>query len=486
MHELCDWTVQALSQALNDKKISAVEATQACLARQAQTAHWGAYLHVDEQGALKAAQASDARRAQNQSLGFWDGVPMGIKDIFLTEGMTTTCGSRILENFVAPYDATVVKRLKQAGVVLLGKQNMDEFAMGSSNEHSAFAPVCNPHDPTRVPGGSSGGSAASVACGSSFASLGTDTGGSIRQPAALTGIVGLKPTYSRVSRSGVIAYASSLDQVGPMTKDVYDCAKLLELIAGFDEDDMTTSTRPVPDYTKTLEQGVQGLRIGIAKEYTTHDLDPHIQAAIDASIETYQKMGATIVNVSLPHTEHGIATYYILAPAEASSNLARFDGVRFGYRAPDPQNLMDMYTASRSQGFGPEVKRRIMLGTYVLSSGYYDAYYRRAQQVRTLVQQDFRQAFEKIDVLLTPTSPTVAFPIGERDADPMKMYMADVYTVGVNLAGLPAISIPCGVCPQNLPIGLQLVGAPFAEDTLLRAARAYEREHAWHLRRPKL
>jgi aspartyl-tRNA(Asn)/glutamyl-tRNA(Gln) amidotransferase subunit A len=484
MHPIHDATVVQLGAALRDKKITAVDATQACLTRAAQTADLGAYLHQDGAGALAAAAAADARRAAGQVLGPWDGIPVALKDIFLTAGLPTTCGSAILKNFIAPYDATVVTRLKAAGAVLLGKLNMDEFAMGSSNEHSAFGPARNPYDRDRVPGGSSGGSATAVACGSAFASLGTDTGGSIRQPAAYTGIVGLKPTYGRVSRYGVIAYASSLDQVGPMTKDVGDCALMLQAIAGADPSDATCARDEVPNFTQNLEAGVKGMRIGVPKEYFTANIDPEVATAVQAALRSYEAMGAKLVDVSLPHTAHGIATYYVLAPAEASSNLARFDGVRYGMRQGGDQGLQEMYMASRSAGFGAEVKRRIMLGTYVLSAGYYEAYYRRAQKARTLVRRDFALAFEQADVLITPTAPGPAFRLGENEADPMKMYMADVFTVSANLAGLPGMSLPCGHTAGGLPIGLQLLAAPWQESRLLQVARAYEREHAWHTRRP--
>ncbi|HSI03531.1 MAG TPA: Asp-tRNA(Asn)/Glu-tRNA(Gln) amidotransferase subunit GatA, partial [Myxococcota bacterium] len=411
------------------------------------------------------------------------GVPIALKDIFLTEGLPTTCGSRILEGFNAPYDGTAVKKLKDAGTILIGKLNMDEFAMGSSNEHSGYLPAKNPWDPTRVPGGSSGGSAVAVAAGSAYMTLGTDTGGSIRQPAALTGIVGLKPTYGRVSRYGVIAFASSLDQVGPMTKDVTDCATMLQTIAGHDPRDSTSSVEKVPSYTQALEQGVQGLKIGVPKEYFIDGMDPEVRASVDAALESYKKLGATLVDVSLPHTDYGIAVYYLVATAEASSNLARFDGVRYGKRVDPGKGLLEMYLETRGKGFGPEVKRRIMLGTYALSAGYYDAYYVKAQKVRTLVAQDFKQAFAKCDVIVTPTSPTPAFKLGENTSDPIKMYLADVFTVAVNLAGLPGLSLPSGFSKSGLPIGMQVLGRPFDEATILRTARAFEREHDFSSRR---
>ncbi|MBC7793475.1 MAG: Asp-tRNA(Asn)/Glu-tRNA(Gln) amidotransferase subunit GatA, partial [Clostridia bacterium] len=431
--ELIDFPVHELSRQLESKKVSSVEATEACLDRIEKTAGLGAYLYVDADGAKAAAAKADERRASGKSLGAWDGVPIALKDIFLTEGLPTTCASRILEGFVAPYDGTVVKKLKEAGTVLLGKLNMDEFAMGSSNEHSAYLRAKNPWDPTRVPGGSSGGSAIAVAAGSAYATLGTDTGGSIRQPAGFCGIVGLKPTYGRVSRFGVIAFASSLDQVGPMAKDVTDTAMMIQVLAGHDDRDATSSTEAVPDYTAELENGAKGLRIGVPKEYFIDGMDPEIRASIDAALELYEKLGAELVDVSLPHTDYGIAVYYLVATAEASSNLARYDGVRYGKRVDPGKGLMEMYTATRGQGFGEEVKRRIMLGTYALSAGYYDAYYVKAQKVRTLVAEDFAKAFEKCDVIVTPTSPNPAFKLGENTNDPLKMYLADVFTVNVNL-----------------------------------------------------
>ncbi len=481
--DLANLTAHELAEQLEAGKTSSVEATTACLQRLEKTAGLGAYLHVDANGAKKQAADADARRAKKQSTGPLDGVPIALKDIFLTEGLPTTCGSRILEGFNAPYDGTAVKKLKEAGTILIGKLNMDEFAMGSSNEHSGYLPAKNPWDATRVPGGSSGGSAVAVAAGSAYMTLGTDTGGSIRQPAALTGIVGLKPTYGRVSRYGVIAFASSLDQVGPMTKDVTDCATMLQTIAGHDPRDSTSSTENVPSYTEGLEKGVQGLKIGVPKEYFIDGMDPEVRASVDAALAHYKKLGATLVDVSLPHTDYGIAVYYLVATAEASSNLARFDGVRYGKRVDPGKGLLDMYLETRGKGFGPEVKRRIMLGTYALSAGYYDAYYVKAQKVRTLVAQDFKEAFTKCDVIVTPTSPTPAFKLGENTNDPIKMYLADVFTVAVNLAGLPGLSLPCGFSKSGLPIGMQVLGRPFDEATILRTARAFEREHDFASRR---
>ncbi|MBI5511248.1 MAG: Asp-tRNA(Asn)/Glu-tRNA(Gln) amidotransferase subunit GatA [Deltaproteobacteria bacterium] len=486
MTALCDLSLTALSRALARGEHESSAATEACLARAADTKGLGAYLLIDAEGARRQAAAADLRCRAGQRLGPLDGVPLALKDIFLTAGLKTTCGSRILEDFVAPYDATVVRRLKDAGAVVLGKLSMDEFAMGSSNEHCAFGPAKNPWDPTRVPGGSSGGSAVAVASGSAFAALGTDTGGSIRQPAALCGVVGLKPTYGRVSRYGVIAFASSLDQVGPITKDVSDCALLLETIAGHDPKDSTSAPVLAASATEGLEAGVKGLKLGVPKEYFVAGIDPEVRTAVERAIATYAGLGADIVEVSLPHTEYAIATYYLIATAEASSNLARYDGVRFGLRRDPGRGVRDMYLQTRARGFGPEVKRRIVLGTYVLSAGYYEAYYDRAQKVRTLIRRDFAAAFAKADLLVTPTSPTPAFRLGARLADPLQMYLADIFTVGCNLAGIPGLSLPCGFANDGMPIGLQLLGPAWSEATLTRAGRAYEREHDWSRRRPPL
>lgn len=473
-------TISELCSDMADKTISSREATQACLDREAETHHLGAYLHLRGEQALADADASDARRAKGALLGAMDGVPIGLKDILLTKDMPTTCASRMLEGFMSPYDATVVERLRAQGAVLLGKVTMDEFAMGSSNETSAYGPCRNPWDESRVPGGSSGGSAVAVAAGSAFGTLGTDTGGSIRQPAAMTGIVGLKPTYGRVSRYGTIAYASSMDQVGPMTKSVTDCAMLLHSIAGHDPMDATSVDLPVPNYAALLAKGIRGLRIGVPKEFYRDGTDHDVAAAIDVALAALERLGAVRVPVSLPHTDFGIPAYYVLAPAEASSNLARYDGVRFGHRTAKDVALNEMYAISRGEGFGSEVKRRIMLGTWVLSSGHYDAYYTQAQRVRTLVRQDYSKAFEQADILVTPTAPTAAFPIGGRIKDPVKMYLADIFTVTANLAGVPGISLPCGMTENKLPIGLQLLAAPFDEVRLMQAAYAYEQAHRWH------
>lgn len=403
------------------------------------------------------------------------GLSIAIKDNIVTKGIKTTCGSKILENYIPPYDATVVRKLKNAGAVIVGKTNMDEFAMGSSTEHSAFGPTKNPRDPSRIPGGSSGGSTAAVAAGLCLAALGSDTGGSIRQPAALCGVVGLKPTYGRVSRYGLVAFASSLDQIGPITTGVKDAAKILNVISGFDPFDSTSLNTPVPDFTDKLDRGVKGLKIGMPKEYFLDGIQEEILASVKDAARALKKEGAELIDISLPHTEYAVPTYYIIAPAEASANLARYDGIRYGLSIRDAKDLKDLYKRSRSVGFGPEVTLRIIIGTYVLSSGYYDAYYRKAGQVRTLIKEDFTKAFKKIDLILTPTTPTTAFRLGEKLDDPIKMYLSDIFTIPCNLAGLPGISIPCGKDKNGLPIGMQLIGKPLDEETLLRAANCYER-----------
>jgi len=466
-----------LSAALSRREVSSEEATRAVLSRiEATDGRLGAFLRVTPEPALEAARASDARRARGEATSPLDGVPLALKDIFLTNGVETTAGSRILAGFIPPFDATVVDRLRGAGAVLVGKLNMDEFAMGSSNENSAFGPCRNPWDLTRTPGGSSGGSAAAVAARQVFGAFGTDTGGSIRQPASLCGVVGLKPTYGRVSRYGVVAFASSLDQVGPLGRTVADAATLLGAVAGHDPRDQTSSQHPVPDYLEGLEDGARGLRIGVPREWFQGGTEAGVERRIREALAAFEAMGARLVDVELPHSKYGVAAYYLVAPAEASSNLARYDGVRFGPRAP-ARSLSDMYGETRDAGFGAEAKRRIMLGTYALSAGYHDAYYLKAQKVRTLVRQDFDRAFERCDVVAGPVSPTVAFSLGEKIDDPLQMYLADVYTISCNLAALPGLSVPAGLHPGNgLPVGLQLVGRPFDESTLLRAARALERE----------
>ncbi|HUO64245.1 MAG TPA: Asp-tRNA(Asn)/Glu-tRNA(Gln) amidotransferase subunit GatA [Terriglobales bacterium] len=444
-----------------------------------------AYLTVVPETALGQAAAADARFRSKAPLGPLDGIPLAVKDVFCTRGVETTCGSKILKGFVPPYDATVITRLRSAGAVLLGKLNMDEFAMGSSTENSAFFTTRNPWDLSRVPGGSSGGSAAAVAADLAAATLGTDTGGSIRQPAAFSGTVGFKPTYGRVSRYGLIAFASSLDQVGPFAKDVADTALMLQTIAGHDPMDSTSATIPVPDYAQALRLDVKGLRVGIPAEYFIDGLDPEVEAAVRAAIATLEDLGAKTESVSLPHTEYGLAAYYVIAPAEASSNLARYDGVKYGLRVPGARDLIDMYSRTRGAGFGAEAKRRVMLGTYALSAGYYDAYYGQAQKVRTLVLRDFQEAFKRVDVIVAPTTPGVAFKMGERE-DPLQMYLNDVFTIPVNLAGLPGLAIPAGFTQAGLPIGLQIIGKAFDEATLLRVAKAYEAATPWRSRKPEL
>ncbi|APG25374.1 MULTISPECIES: Asp-tRNA(Asn)/Glu-tRNA(Gln) amidotransferase subunit GatA [Syntrophotalea] len=477
---LTDLTIHELQTLLKNREVSSRELTEAFLTRiQLTDAQIGAYITLCEEPALNSADAADARLAAGNAAAL-TGIPLALKDIFVTAGTRTTCASRILDNFIPPYDGTAVRRLREQGAVLLGKLNMDEFAMGSSNENSAFGTVRNPWNQACVPGGSSGGSAAAVAARQAVATLGTDTGGSIRQPASHCGVVGLKPTYGRVSRYGVIAYASSLDQVGPLTRDVEDCAIMLGAVAGYDPADSTSVNLPVPDYQAALRQGIKGLRIGLPREYFIEGLDKDIRQCVDKAIATLRELGAEPVEVSLPHTEYAVACYYLIATAEASSNLARYDGVRYGRRVDEGRGLIDMYMQSRAAGFGPEVKRRIMLGTYALSSGYYDAYYLKAQKVRTLIRQDFLDAFHQVDVILTPVAPTPAFRIGEKTADPLQMYLSDIFTIPVNLAGTCGISVPCGFSRNGLPIGMQLVGRPFDEATILKTAHAYEQATDWH------
>jgi aspartyl-tRNA(Asn)/glutamyl-tRNA(Gln) amidotransferase subunit A len=448
--------------------------------------HIKAFLAVDDAGALEQARAVDAKRKAGQPLGKLAGIPIAIKDVLCTKGQRTTAASKILQNFIPPYDAHVITKLKETDAVLIGKTNCDEFARGSATENSAYQITRNPWDRERIPGGSSGGSAAAVAASFAPLALGTDTGGSIRQPASLCGIVGLKPSYGRVSRFGLIAYGSSLDQIGPFAHEVRDAALLLEVIAGHDCRDSTCVDRPVPAYTQTLERPIKPLTIGVAREFWGQGLDHEVEQAVRAALKVYEDRGATIKEISLPHTPYAVAVYYLVATAEASSNLARYDGVHFGHRAAQFAGLIDMVKKSRGEGFGPEVKRRIMLGAYALSSGYIDAYYLKALKVRRLVRQDFDQAFAHCDVIIGPTSPTAAFKIGEKSNDPLAMYLSDIYTISANLAGIPGISIPCGFTKDGLPIGLQILGAPFAEEKLLRVARMFERETDWHQRRPVL
>lgn len=472
-------TIVELSQALSAKEISSVELTSLFLDRIKQHDHkLNSFITVTEDQALNAAKAADTLRAQGLG-GALTGIPIAQKDIFCTDGIKTSCGSKILDNFISPYDATTIKHFKQAGAVMLGKTNMDEFAMGSSNENSYYGPVKNPWNLGHVPGGSSGGSAAAVAAGLAPGATGTDTGGSIRQPAALCGITGLKPTYGRVSRYGMVAFASSLDQGGPLTKTAHDAALMLNVMAGFDECDSTSVERAVPDYTATLTNAIKGLRIGLPKEFFSRDLNQNIAKLIDAAIKEYEKLGAVIQEISLPHADLAASAYYVIAPAECSSNLARYDGVRYGYRCKDPIDLQDLYKRTRSEGFGNEVKRRIMIGTYVLSAGYYDAYYLKAQKIRHLISHDYTEAFKKVDVIFSPTTPSPAFKLGEKKEDPVSMYLSDIYTIAVNLTGLPAISIPAGFVDQ-LPIGLQLIGNFFEEAKLLNAAHQYQTVTDWH------
>ncbi|SDE40138.1 aspartyl/glutamyl-tRNA(Asn/Gln) amidotransferase subunit A [Paenibacillus sp. UNCCL117] len=444
-----------------------------------------AFLTLDEERALARAGELDAKLGSDESRGLLFGLPIGVKDNIVTEGLTTTCASQFLRNYNPIYDATVVKKLREADAVTIGKLNMDEFAMGGSNENSSFHPTYNPWNTDYVPGGSSGGSAASVAAGEVFFSLGSDTGGSIRQPASYCGVVGLKPTYGLVSRYGLVAFASSLDQIGPLTKNVEDSAYLLQAIAGHDPSDSTSLNTEVPDYLSALTGDVQGLRVAVPKEYLGTGIDPKVKEAVLAALKTLEGLGAVVEEVSLPHSEYAVATYYLLASSEASSNLARFDGVRYGVRADNPKNLLDLYLRSRSEGFGDEVKRRIMLGTYALSSGYYDAYYLKAQKVRTLIKRDFDQVFENYDVVIGPTAPTPAFKIGSQTNDPLTMYLNDILTIPVNLAGVPAISVPCGMA-DGLPVGLQIIGKALDEATVLRAAHAFEQRTEFHKQRPQL
>ena len=483
--ELPRLTMLELAAQLAAKDASSVEATRACLERVAAVdGQLKAFLTMDEKGALAAAEASDQRRKKGAPASALDGVPIALKDIFCTEGVETTCGSKILKGFIPPFDGTVVRLLKQAGMPILGKLNQDEFAMGSSTENSAFFPTKNPWDLSRTPGGSSGGSAAAVAAREVPAALGTDTGGSIRQPAAFTGTVGLKPTYGRVSRYGVIAFASSLDQVGPITRTVADAAALLQVIAVPDPQDATSARLPAADYLSRLEGGVAGMRLGLPREYFVPGMDPEVESSVRAAASELQKQGARIEEISLPHTRYALAAYYLIAPAEASANLSRYDGIRFGLRAPGAKGLRELYSQTREQGFGPEVKRRIMLGTYALSAGYYDAYYLKAQQVRTLIRRDFTLAFQAVDAILCATAPTPAFPLGAKVDDPLAMYLNDVLTLPVNLAGLPALSVPCGFTRGGLPLGLQVIGKPFDEATILRVARAHERTQELFKRAP--
>ncbi|WP_339672501.1 Asp-tRNA(Asn)/Glu-tRNA(Gln) amidotransferase subunit GatA [Dasania marina] len=480
MHQL---TIAELLKGLDSKAFSSVELTQHYLDRIKQLdGNYNSYITVTAEQALAQAQAADQARSQGNA-GLLSGIPIAHKDIFCTKGVKTSCGSKMLDNFIAPYDATVVEKLQQAGVVSLGKTNMDEFAMGSSNESSFYGPVKNPWDLNTVPGGSSGGSAAAVAAHLAVAATGTDTGGSIRQPAALCGITGLKPTYGRVSRFGMVAFASSLDQAGPMTRNAEDAALLMNVMAGLDEKDSTSFELAVPDYSADLNKDLSGLRIGLPKEFFGAGLNADIEKSVQAAIKEYEALGATVKEISLPHTELAVPCYYIIAPSEASANLSRFDGVRYGHRCEDPEDLYDLYTRSRAEGFGDEVKRRILVGTYALSAGFYDAYYKKAQQIRRLIKNDFVNAFKEVDIIMGPTTPNPAFNLGEKSNDPVTMYLEDIYTLSVNLAGLPGMSIPAGFA-GNKPTGLQLIGNYFDEARLLNAAHRFQQATDWHLQTP--
>ncbi|MBI4495636.1 MAG: Asp-tRNA(Asn)/Glu-tRNA(Gln) amidotransferase subunit GatA [Deltaproteobacteria bacterium] len=484
--ELYQYTAHDLQHMLEKGEITSRELTQALLARIEEVEERiHAYITLTPELALEQAARADTRLRKGEG-GPLTGIPLAIKDLICTRGVRTTCGSRMLENFLPPYDGTVIERLEKAGAVFLGKTNMDEFAMGSSTENSYFGPTRNPWDLERIPGGSSGGSAAAVAAGESIASLGSDTGGSIRQPAACCGVVGLKPTYGRVSRYGLVAFASSLDQIGPFSRDVEDAALLLNAISGHDPRDSTSMNRPVPDFTRALVEDVRGMKLGVVREGFGEGLDPEVEAAVRRAIALLKGLGAEVIPLSLPHSDYAVAVYYIIAPAEASSNLARYDGVKYGFRAPGRRSLLEMYCATRSQGFGAEVKRRIMLGTYALSAGYYEAYFRKASQVRTLIRQDFERAFARCEALLLPTAPTPAFRLGEKVDDPLQMYLSDIYTIPCNLAGLPGLSLPCGLSRQGLPIGLQILTAPFQEEKMLRVAYAFEKNSDFHRARPDL
>ncbi len=484
LHEL---TINEAHKLLKKKEISSRELTRAVFGRiEAVESKVDAYITLAEEQAMAQADQADKMIAGGHCLPL-TGIPLGVKDLICTRHLPTTCGSKILGGFLPPYDATVIRKLKDAGAVIVGKLNMDEFAMGSSTENSGIKVTRNPWDPSRVPGGSSGGSAAAVAAEMCLGALGSDTGGSIRQPASHCGVSGLKPTYGRVSRFGLVAFASSLDQIGPLARNVTDCALLLNTIAGHDPRDSTSVPREVPDYTKSLPGDLTGITIGIPEEYrATEGLDPAVLSSVTAAVEVLEKLGARRVNVSLPHTEYAVAVYYVIAPSEASSNLARYDGVKYGFRNPQPAGLMDMYRSTRSRGFGPEVQRRIIIGTYCLSAGYYDAYYGKASQVRTLIMDDFKKAYESCDVILCPVAPTAAFKIGENIDDPLTMYLSDIFTLSANLAGIPGMSIPCGFSADGLPIGLQIMGNHFNEEMIFKVAYGFEQATGFHKKKPKL
>ncbi len=484
--ELSNLTIHQLHELLSKKEVTSKEITESTLKRiESVEGKVNAYTTLTPELAIKQATQADKNIGQGK-LSTLTGIPLAIKDVLCIQGVKTTCGSKILGNFIAPYDATVIKKLREKDVVFIGRTNMDEFAMGSTTETSHFGTTRNPWDLGRIPGGSSGGSAAAVSADECIGALGSDTGGSIRQPAACCGLVGLKPTYGRVSRFGLVAFASSLDQIGPMTKDVKDTAILMNEICGYDPLDTTSVDTEVPDYTQVLGREVKGMSVGIPREYFIEGLDREVEGSIREAVKVLEGLGMEIKEVSLPHTEYAVAVYYLIAPAEASSNLARYDGVRYGYRTPEDVGLLDMYKRSRSEGFGAEVKRRIMLGTYALSAGYYDAYYKKASQVRTLIRNDFEKAFKECDVIVTPTYPTTAFKIGEKVDDPLKLYLSDIFTIPANLAGIAGISIPCGLSSEGLPIGLQILANFFQEEKLLKVAHAYEQHTKWHLKKPDL
>jgi aspartyl-tRNA(Asn)/glutamyl-tRNA(Gln) amidotransferase subunit A len=484
LHEL---SIQQAHGLLKNKEISSRDLTRAIFNRiDAFEPKIDAFITISKEIAMQQAGEADDLIAKGKCAPL-TGIPLGVKDLICMRNLPTTCGSRILENFIPPYDATVIKKLRQSGAVIVGKLNMDEFAMGSSTEHSGFKVTRNPWDSTRIPGGSSGGSAAAVAADMCLGALGSDTGGSIRQPASHCGVVGMKPTYGRVSRFGLVAFASSLDQIGPLAKNVADCAQMLNVISGYDKADSTSVPRDVPDYTAALNGDLSGVRIGIPKEYSaTEGLDPEVMSAVGSAVEVLEGLGAERVNVSLPRTEYAVAAYYVIAPSEASSNLARYDGVKYGFRDRDAKNLMDMYRSTRSTGFGPEVQRRIIIGTYCLSAGYYEAYYGKASQVRTLIMEDFKKAFETCDVIICPVAPTAAFKIGENIDDPLTMYLSDMFTLSANLAGIPGISVPCGFSSGGLPIGLQILGNHFDEEMLFKVAYGFEQATEFHNMKPRL
>jgi len=484
--ELHQLTIHELQKLIQNGEVSSTQITRSVFSRIDEVEERiHSYIRLMKDEALAAAARAD-EDIKNGNIRPLTGIPVALKDIVCTKGITTTCGSNILHNFVPPYDATVVEKLSAAGAVFVGKANMDEFAMGSSTETSFFGPTRNPWDLERIPGGSSGGSATAVAADECIASIGSDTGGSIRQPAALCGVVGLKPTYGRVSRFGLIAFASSLDQIGPFTKDVEDCAIMMNVLAGYDPRESTSVKMEVPDYRQFISRDISGWKVGIPKEYFVEGIDPEVSAAINGAIDTVKKCGGQCIDISLPHTQYSVAVYYIIAPAEASSNLARYDGVKYGFRASGERDLMEMYRKTRMEGFGEEVKRRIMIGTYALSAGYYDAYYGKASQVRALIRRDFDEAFRECDIILTPTTPTPAFKIGEKTDDPLQMYLSDIFTISTNLAGIPGISVPCGFTAAGLPIGVQFLAGHFEEGKLLQVASAYEKSAAVEKRRPAL